>query len=130
MVKRSNFCKSGGETLPIYEKKRALIRLEDSYVYTGDECILDQFIKLDRLQEPDRYYPDGLITGNDRASDCVFIIWQVAKRHFISSFREYVSILKLGHHLGTKGTCWVFKARNKEEKDIWLSALHKELYCV
>ncbi|RCH83645.1 hypothetical protein CU097_002606, partial [Rhizopus azygosporus] len=102
MVKRSKFCKSGGESLPIYEKKRALIRLEDSYVYTGDECILDQLIKPDRLQEFDRYYPDGVITGSDRASDCVFIIWQVAKRHFISSFREHVSILKLGHHLGTK----------------------------
>ncbi|KAG0832683.1 hypothetical protein G6F19_006091 [Rhizopus arrhizus] len=112
--------KDGG----IYQKKKALLDLQTAYIYTGYECVLDQLVRLEN--SPACYYPEGITTGNDRTSDCVFVIWQLAKRHFVSDLRESLSLLKLGHRLGQKGTCWIFKTKNRAERDRWLSALHKE----
>ncbi|KAG1156450.1 hypothetical protein G6F37_007593 [Rhizopus arrhizus] len=112
--------KDGG----IYQKRKALLDLQTAYIYTGYECVLDQLVRLENI--PACYYPEGITTGNDRTSDCVFVIWQLAKRHFVSDLRESLSLLKLGHRLGQKGTCWIFKTKNRAERDRWLSALHKE----
>ncbi|KAG1281558.1 hypothetical protein G6F57_000059 [Rhizopus arrhizus] len=112
--------KDGG----IYQKRKALLDLQTAYIYTGYECVLDQLVRLEN--SPACYYPEGITTGNDRTSDCVFVIWQLAKRHFVSDLRESLSLLKLGHRLGQKGTCWIFKTKNRAERDRWLSALHKE----
>jgi hypothetical protein len=114
--------------LTLYEKKRLLVSLNNAYVYSGDECLLDQLIAQQHKEkiEPLRYYKDGQITGGNKTSECVFVIWQIAKRHFVPNFREYLSLLKLGHRLGNRGSCWVFKARSKQERDEWVWALHVE----
>ncbi|KAG1046515.1 hypothetical protein G6F43_011002 [Rhizopus delemar] len=112
--------KDGG----LYQKRKALLELQTAYIYTGCECVLDQLVRLEKV--PACYYPEGITTGDDRTSDCVFVIWQLAQRHFVSDLRESLSLLKLGHRLGQKGTCWIFKTKNREERDRWLSALHKE----
>lgn len=115
------------EFLPVYTKSRQLIQLEDAYIYSGDPCIMDKLVVSHVSKtEPARYYKDGAITGGDTTSDCVFVIWKIAKKHFVPNFREYLSLLKLGHHLGNRGTSWVFKARSRQERDEWVWALHKE----
>ncbi|KAI8372615.1 Pleckstrin homology domain-containing protein [Choanephora cucurbitarum] len=131
-AKSSLFClkqplteKQAREERMVYEKKQILIDLENAYIYSGEECVLDQYV-VDAGQEPLRYYKDGVVTGGDTTADCVFVVWQVAKRHVIPDFREYLSLLKLGHRLGNRGSCWVFKARSKQERDEWIWALHVE----
>lgn len=106
----------------IYSAKRVLMNLETTYVYTGNECVLDEWVKLEKL--PPCYYSDQA-TEETATADCVFVIWQLASRHVIANLRESLSILKYGHHLGQKGTCWIFKAKNKKERDDWMSVLHK-----
>ncbi|KAI8641170.1 hypothetical protein BD408DRAFT_444503 [Parasitella parasitica] len=108
----------------LYQKKRVLLHLKDAYVYSGDECILDKY-DYEKV-EPPRFYKDGTITGGNKTSDCIFVIWQLAKRRFVPNVREYLSLFKLGHRLGNRGTCWVFKARSKQERDAWLETLHVE----
>lgn len=116
------------ERLAVYEKRRQLIQPENAYVYSGDECILDKLLttRQSKNNEPSRYYKDGEIPGGYKTSECVFVIWQIAKRHFVPNIREYISLLKLGHRLGNRGSCWVFKARSRQERDEWVWALHQE----
>jgi hypothetical protein len=116
------------EHLPIFEKRRQLSNLHTSYVYSGDECIADKLIvdTNSSKKEPLRLYNDGVVTGGSKTSDCIFVIWQIAKRHIVPNIREYISLFKLGHRLGNRGSCWVFKARSKKERDEWVWALHKE----
>ncbi|GAA5816878.1 hypothetical protein MFLAVUS_010412 [Mucor flavus] len=114
------------EMVSMYDKQRQLIHLKDSFVYSGDECILDKLLFQAKSKEPARYYADGAVTGGEKTSECVFVIWQIAKRHFVPNFREYLSLLKIGHRLGNRGSSWVFKARSKQERDEWVWALHKE----
>lgn len=112
----------------VYEKKSVLLSLNNAYVYSGDECILDQLVDKQGKEkiEPLRYFKDGQVTGGTKTSECVFVMWQIAKRHFVPNFREYLSLFKLGHRLGNRGSCWVFKARSKQERDEWIWALHVE----
>lgn len=114
------------QQLPIYEKKRQLIQLENTFVYSGDSCILDKLVPQASKVEPLKYYKDGTVTGGNTTSECVFVIWQLSKRHIIPNIREYLSLFKLGHHLGNRGSSWVFKARSRQERDEWVWALHKE----
>lgn len=114
------------EMVPMYDKQRQLVHLKDSFVYSGDECVLDKLLSQAKSKEPARYYGDGSVTGGEKTSECVFVIWQIAKRHLVPNFREYLSLLKIGHRLGNRGSCWVFKARSKQERDEWIWALHKE----
>ncbi|CEP17660.1 hypothetical protein [Parasitella parasitica] len=108
----------------LYQKKRVLLHLKDAYVYSGDECISDKYER--EKVEPSRFYKDGTITGGNKTSDCIFVIWQLATRRFVPNVREYMSLFKLGHRLGNRGSCWVFKARSKQERDAWLETLHVE----
>lgn len=108
----------------LYEKKRVVLHLKDAYVYSGDECILDKY-EHEKI-EPLRFYKDGTVTGGNKTSECIFVIWQLAKKHFVPNVREYLSIFKLGHRLGNRGTCWVFKARSRQERDQWLETLNVE----
>lgn len=110
--------------LLLYQKKRVLLHLKDAYVYSGDECILDKYAQ--EKVEPLRFYKDGIITGGNRTSECIFVIWQIAKKRFVPNVREYMSIFKLGHRLGNRGRSWVFKARSKQERDEWLEMLNVE----
>ncbi|GAN07400.1 hypothetical protein MAM1_0159d06897 [Mucor ambiguus] len=110
--------------LLLYQKKRVLLYLKDAYVYSGDECILDKYEQ--EKVEPLRFYKDGIVTGGSKTSECIFVIWQIAKRRFVPNVREYMSIFKLGHRLGNRGRCWVFKARSKQERDEWVEALSVE----
>ncbi|KAI8378956.1 hypothetical protein BD560DRAFT_487846 [Blakeslea trispora] len=117
--------KQAREERVLYEKKKTLLDLENAYVYSGEECVSDQLVA-ESGKEPLRYYKDGVVTGGDATSDCVFVVWQAAKRHIVPDFREYLSLLKAGHRLGNRGSCWIFKARNKQERDEWIWALHVE----
>ncbi|KAI9483253.1 MAG: hypothetical protein EXX96DRAFT_648013 [Benjaminiella poitrasii] len=117
------------ESSVLYEKKKVLeLQRDTTYVYSGDECILDQLIDTDQQQltEPYRYYKDGLVTGQDKISDCVFVIWQLSQRHVVPDIRATLSVFKLGHRLGQRGSCWVFKARNRRERDEWMWTLHAD----
>lgn len=119
------------EPLPIYKKRRQLTHLDTSYIYSGDECILDKLlVNSNNKQEPYRLYKDGVVSGGNKTSECVFVIWQIAKRHIVPNLREYMSLFKMGHRLGNRGSCWVFKARNRQERDEWVWALHKEFLVI
>lgn len=114
--------------LTLYEMKRVILSLNNAYIYSGDECLSDQLVpkQLKEKIEPFRYFEDGQVTGGNKTSECVFVIWQIAKRHFVPNLREYLALFKLGHRLGNRGSCWVFKARSKKERDEWIWALHAE----
>jgi hypothetical protein len=107
-----------------FYRQRTIISLKNAYIYSGQECLLDQLVI--NKNEPLYCFQDGMVTESAQTVDCVFVIWKKSKRHFIASFREYLSLFKLGHRLGNRGTFWVFKARNRQEKEAWVCALHQE----
>ncbi|KAI9266074.1 hypothetical protein BY458DRAFT_512558 [Sporodiniella umbellata] len=109
-------------TPSVYPSRRVLTNLESAYVYTGNECVMDQLVHLEKV--PPCYYQDQTTTQST-TTDCVFVIWQLASRHCVVNIRENLSLLKRGHHLGQKGDCWIFKAKSKQQRDTWLSFLHK-----
>ncbi|KAF7722884.1 hypothetical protein EC973_002604 [Apophysomyces ossiformis] len=96
--------------------------LQQGYVYAGEECLKDQDMDSDL---PPRFFQDTV--SNDTNADCVFVLWQRKRHHAIAELREYARILKLGHRLGRKGKIWVFLARNSEEKEAWIWALHRDM---
>ncbi|KAI8987150.1 hypothetical protein BDB01DRAFT_849298 [Pilobolus umbonatus] len=105
--------------LPIYQKS-ILIELDGAYVYKGEKC---SYGKDKGEIGYYRYYQDGLVAEMNESSDCLFIIWKIA---IMSDIRECLALLKMGHSLGKKGSYWIFKTRNKQERDHWLRALHQD----
>ncbi|ORY99287.1 hypothetical protein BCR43DRAFT_523261 [Syncephalastrum racemosum] len=91
---------------------------EKTYVYSDDQPGSSTHL-------PPRLFSDG--TTNERNAECSFAVWRADQRHVLVSLREKLSVLKLGHRLGSKGTIWVFMARTRAEKEAWVWAAHHEI---
>lgn len=114
------------DKLQLYEKHQC-IALGQQYIYSGDECILEEPQQVTAANYYYYYADDQLVTRQGKTSDCLFVIWQMKSRHFIPKIREYLSLFKFGHRLGNRGHYWIFKARNKQERDEWIWALHFQI---
>ncbi|KAG0179889.1 hypothetical protein DFQ28_001662 [Apophysomyces sp. BC1034] len=99
-----------------------MLELSGGYVYSGEECLKDQ--EMDPNLPP-RFFADT--TSSDNNTDCVFMLWQSKQYHAVAKLREHLQVLKLGHRLGRKGSMWVFLARNNEEREAWVWALHRDM---
>ncbi|KAI8366040.1 uncharacterized protein BYT42DRAFT_151582 [Radiomyces spectabilis] len=103
--------------LGAYSKQQRLL-LADAYTFHAAEEEHTNDIEC-----PPRVFHD-LSTGRETNDSCVFVIWQGAKRRYVVQWREYLNLLKLGHHLGRRGHIWICLARTREERNAWIWAIH------
>lgn len=114
------------KTYTMMTKKR-IIRLNNKSTYSfGLNHAMD-------LKSDDG--PTSMMTSDgertrDQVHQCAFVIWQrssFSNNHYIMQIKEHISLMKLGHRLGRKGTSFIFLASTVEEKEAWLWALQHEL---
>lgn len=107
--------------------KKRIIRLNNKSTYSfGLNHAMD-------LKSDDG--PTSMMTSDgertrDQVHQCAFVIWQrssFSNNHYIMQIKEHISLMKLGHRLGRKGTSFIFLASTVEEKEAWLWALQHEL---
>ena len=99
------------------------------YVYNAndDQAVTGSRRSEQKTRQPPRIFSDGNVMASSKTEECTFIIWQTAQRHILVTLRERLSAFKLGHRLGKKGTVWVCLARNQDEKEAWVCAIHQAI---
>lgn len=128
---------AGVEVAHTMQDKRLEIGLEDAYVYSG--IITENELLPQNHQQVDLYssgrhalpraYEDGWMSTDDDAMTC-FVLWHGTKRSFVRSMSadgSGVGRLKRVTALGQNGKAIVFKARSRQERDIWVMALGMEI---
>ncbi|KAF3917368.1 hypothetical protein ABW21_db0203034 [Orbilia brochopaga] len=125
-----------GEPLDcIHQQKRHEVSLRDAYVYSGsatESQLLYQNQTFDS-NNPGRHtlprvYEDGWMSTDEDAMTC-FVVWHGAKRTSIKSKDDEGkrSKVKRVTALGSRGKSMVFKARSRQERDLWVMAINVEI---
>lgn len=107
-----------GQIIPsVYHAKKRIHNLTGSYVYIDNHAA--------PLQRPARMYEDGLVVPKDEEStSCTFSLWLPSKRKYFSRRQQKV-IVTNQHTL--HGKSWMFTARTKQDKELWISAIRAVL---
>ena len=124
--------RNGAETPHIHNHKRQEIALDDAYVYSGiitENELLYQNQTFDS-NHPGRHavprvYEDGWMSSDEDAMTC-FVVWHGSKKSFVKSSSQE-GRLKRVSALGRTGKSIVFKARSRQERDIWVMAIAVEI---
>ncbi|KAK6346878.1 hypothetical protein TWF696_006983 [Orbilia brochopaga] len=125
-----------GEPLDcIHQQKRHEVSLRDAYVYSGsatESQLLYQNQTFDS-NNPGRHtlprvYEDGWMSTDEDAMTC-FVVWHGAKRTSIKSKDDEGKRGKVKRvtALGSTGKSMVFKARSRQERDLWVMAIGVEI---
>ncbi|KAJ6257044.1 hypothetical protein Dda_7928 [Drechslerella dactyloides] len=125
-----------GEPLDcIHQQKRHEVSLRDAYVYSGsatESQLLYQNQTFDS-NNPGRHalprvYDDGWMSSDEDAMTC-FVVWHGAKRTSIKSRDDEGKRGKVKRvtALGSTGKSMVFKARSRQERDLWVMAINVEI---
>ncbi|GAB5590887.1 hypothetical protein Unana1_05787 [Umbelopsis nana] len=111
--------KMTGQIIPsIYHSLKSSFDLSGTYVYTDNDNQAPP-------RRPARIYLDGLVVPKDEEENaCTFAIWVPSKRRYYSHKKHKVIVTKQ-HTL--QGKSWLFIARSRQEKDLWVTALNAVL---
>ncbi|CDS09305.1 hypothetical protein LRAMOSA10665 [Lichtheimia ramosa] len=97
----------------VHERKGQL-DINDCYVYSSPF----------EVESPCRIYSDGAISA-DSSEECLFSLWKPERRRVFSPKRQRITVYKNNKHfLQEKGETWQFLARNRHEKEEWVSAIN------
>ncbi|KAF3289731.1 hypothetical protein TWF970_003491 [Orbilia oligospora] len=125
-----------GEPLDyVHQLKRQEISLRDAYVYSGiatESQLLYQNQTFDS-NNPGRHalprvYEDGWMSTDEDVMTC-FVVWHGAKHTSIRSKDDggKRARVKRVTALGSTGKSMVFKARSRQERDLWVMAIGVEI---
>ncbi|OZJ04107.1 hypothetical protein BZG36_02848 [Bifiguratus adelaidae] len=103
---------------------KTVIKLRDCYVCSGKHSLGD--LPAHENHRVPKMFADGLIT-NDEDGSCTFSIWKSRSRKHFSNSRRKVLVRRQGKLPASKGDIWVFRTRNRQERDEWVWALHTEI---
>lgn len=107
-----------GQIIPsVFHAKKRTHDLTGSYVYIDNHAA--------PVQRPSRMYEDGLVVPKDEeTTSCIFSIWLPAKRKYFS--RKQQKVIVTNQHT-LHGKSWMFTARTKQDKELWISAIRAVL---
>ncbi|KAK6343304.1 hypothetical protein TWF730_010896 [Orbilia blumenaviensis] len=125
-----------GEPLDaVHQLKRQEVSLRDAYVYSGiatESQLLYQNQTFDS-NNPGRHalprvYEDGWMSTDEDVMTC-FVVWHGAKHTSIKSKDDggKRARVKRVTALGSAGKSMVFKARSRQERDLWVMAIGVEI---
>ncbi|KAK6537636.1 hypothetical protein TWF694_011810 [Orbilia ellipsospora] len=136
MVFNNTIRRYTGEALDsVHQEKRQEVSLRDAYVYSGiatESQLLYQNQTFDS-NNPGRHalprvYEDGWMSTDEDVMTC-FVVWHGAKRTSIKSKDGEGKRAKVKRvtALGSAGKSMVFKARSRQERDLWVMAIGVEI---
>ncbi|KAF3904820.1 hypothetical protein ABW20_dc0104806 [Dactylellina cionopaga] len=119
----------------VHQEKRQEVSLRDAYVYSGiatESQLLYQNQTFDS-NNPGRHalprvYEDGWMSTDEDAMTC-FVVWHGPKRTSIKSKDDDTKRARVKRvtALGSAGKSMVFKARSRQERDLWVMAIGVEI---
>ncbi|RIB14956.1 Pleckstrin homology domain-containing protein [Gigaspora rosea] len=114
-----------------YHRRKGIINLLDCYVYSGQ--ITDHDLSYSRnlnrvsteMQNFPRIYSDGMCCFDDD-DECTFVVWQ-GNKHVIKRSGAIGVEFRKKATLDAVGKVWIFRARNRSEREEWVCALNVEI---
>ncbi|CAG8573882.1 14357_t:CDS:2, partial [Dentiscutata heterogama] len=115
-----------------YHRRKGIINLLDCYVYSGH--ITDHDLPYsstphrvgNEMYNFPRIYSDGMCCFDEK-DECTFVIWQGNKHHVIERSGVIGVEFRKKAKLDSNGKVWIFRARNKSEREEWVWALNVEI---
>ena len=127
---------TGVEVAHIIHEKKQEIPLDEAYVYSGIVTESDMQSKNQTFDSNNpgrhalpRVYDDGWMSSDEDAMTS-FVLWHGSKRSFVrptSNDGKSFGNLRRVTALGQSGRAVVFKARSRQERDIWVMAIGMEI---
>ncbi|CAG8553080.1 7854_t:CDS:2 [Cetraspora pellucida] len=115
-----------------YHRQKGIINLLDCYIYSGHLTDHDlphsstsHKLGNEVLYLP-RIYSDGMCCFDDD-DECTFVVWQGNKHHVIKRHGTIGLELQKKTTLDSSGKAWIFRARNRIEREEWVWALNVEI---